>query len=1031
MLITKDEYDNVAKYLRLAQENRLYEFEARVINKSIDVYRFSSVVQYLRSKKFKYITHDSTLDVSFNVKRDNKTIRYRYSIPGQANISSYCRYNDTTTVKNDKLIIKSLVEGKNGYYINDYNMKVNLKSEEDIQLDTENSQEIKTIMKCSPKTFRLKKRFSFETDDGLFRYDLTVVKESPKKDAICMADSGLDKVDDTYEFELEYIGHDKKTETKTVLESFFKHFGLLLCLIDNDDYIMRASEKNKVLNAYDTLVKRLYDDDHATDRFKKDFTRMFIGPMPTTLERKNIIDKTQPWIETIKEDYTVTEKADGERFLMFITQEGLVYIINNRFSVKNTGLINKVLANSIIDGEYITRSYTGMEIKLYTAFDVYVLRGKDVRNLPLMDVDKEKGRINLLETAFSSHPFEGKGTMRVKVKQFYDQDIFVQSGKLLDDSKLVNKEYYVDGLIFTPKKLPVGAAFDGDKAKLVATWSQVYKWKPPEDNTIDFLVKTRKTDAGADLFEDVDGELCSVFDLYVGLNPKSISQIQPYEALSGEAKEMNDDEQIPIVFKPVEGGEETIRLSQLVLKIEDDGKVRCINKEKDVIYDNSVVECAFEHGKWIPLRVRKDKTEASKKRIAANNYFSALNIWRSIQYPVTKDMITGIDTNIPMNDNEEDGVYYKKSVARNHSASYSMLNFHNYWVKDKNMFGLFRNMRNKSIFDIGCAKGNDIHKYIGNHYKTVVGIDKSYDNITNPLDGAYARIWQAKKTKERRMQGMTIVYLPMDFTHLVAGDNIEKYLEDNEKDEDTKTLVNVLWGKQKDDKLPKHLEGLVTRKFDVVACQFAIHYFFEDIKTVEAFINNVDFLIKNGGYFIGTCLDARKVVNLFAKHDVSKGGFVKGETDTKRILWRIRKSFDDFDDDNPSKNVGKQVDVYMETINKEFKEYLVDYQLLQNELAKRNIRPLNEKECAELNIESSTGYFDTLFAKMEKSGDTHDAVTTALGMSQIEKDYSFLNRWFIFKKDNEWVGDDTPSPVVEVKKEPSPKPKRKVIKKKS
>ena len=44
-------------------------------------------------------------------------------------------------------------------------------------------------------------------------------------------------------------------------------------------------------------------------------------------------------------------------------------------------------------------------------------------------------------------------------------------------------------MIFTPINLSVGAKKEGDDSILTGTWNRVFKWKPPEENTIDFLVK--------------------------------------------------------------------------------------------------------------------------------------------------------------------------------------------------------------------------------------------------------------------------------------------------------------------------------------------------------------------------------------------------------------------------------------------------------------------------------------------------------------------------------------------------------------
>jgi len=50
-------------------------------------------------------------------------------------------------------------------------------------------------------------------------------------------------------------------------------------------------------------------------------------------------------------------------------------------------------------------------------------------------------------------------------------------------------EYKTDGLIFTPRQSGVAPQADLNGA----TWTRVYKWKPAEQNSIDFLVRLKPT----------------------------------------------------------------------------------------------------------------------------------------------------------------------------------------------------------------------------------------------------------------------------------------------------------------------------------------------------------------------------------------------------------------------------------------------------------------------------------------------------------------------------------------------------------
>jgi mRNA (guanine-N7-)-methyltransferase len=50
--------------------------------------------------------------------------------------------------------------------------------------------------------------------------------------------------------------------------------------------------------------------------------------------------------------------------------------------------------------------------------------------------------------------------------------------------------------------------------------------------------------------------------------------------------------------------------------------------------------------------------------------------------------------------------------------------------------------------------------------------------------------------------------------------------------------------------------------FDIVSCQFSMHYLFESEVKLRAFLRNVTSRLEPGGFFIGTTVDAEKVVSV-------------------------------------------------------------------------------------------------------------------------------------------------------------------------
>ena len=118
---------------------------------------------------------------------------------------------------------------------------------------------------------------------------------------------------------------------------------------------------------------------------------MFLGPQPVTLQMINISPINDDVISpNIRNKYTVTEKADGMRKLLFINKDGKISLIDTNINVQFTGAITKNvdLFESILDGEHILHNKKGEFINLYAAFDIYIVNKKDIRANPFIrDID--------------------------------------------------------------------------------------------------------------------------------------------------------------------------------------------------------------------------------------------------------------------------------------------------------------------------------------------------------------------------------------------------------------------------------------------------------------------------------------------------------------------------------------------------------------------------------------------------------------------------------------------------------------------
>ena len=171
-------------------------------------------------------------------------------------------------------------------------------------------------------------------------------------------------------------------------------------------------------------------------------------------------------------------------------------------------------------------------------------------------------------------------------------------------------------------------------------------------------------------------------------------------------------------------------------------------------------------------------------------------------------------------------------------------------------------------------------------------------------------------------------------------------------------------------------QNAVNERFDVVSCQFAIHYMFRSDDTLDTFCKNVDRVLKVGGHFIGTCLNGAYVNARFGSRDRVEGKH------NDNVMWMLQKKYDDY----AEKRTGQKIGVYLESINQVYDEYLVDFELLKEKLEAYKIRVLSPEDMKKLGITSSIGDF-----KVWYEADKY-------ALSETLMDYSFLNSWFVFKK---------------------------------
>jgi len=1045
---------------------------------------YDNVIKKLKSSGFK-IAGDSNGQYYLRIYcefRDNdgqqKLSNVRTEIKGLHTIQDYCKSNDIKSLYTanptaiEFIQKKQVFIKKDGNSIkifpvdsDDFNFRATYSLEEKIKMGVQNN--IMTNWRSEKKEFRFLNRVSFEHPDYPFIVDVSISKfgnrrpdkfgrenRGPMIRYYTLDESNIFENSEVYEFEIEINNKKIGPQTKfnnpdLILVALRKVVKIILCGLQQTNYPISYPEQKMIMNNYMRLIWK--DEFNPSKPIN---SRNFIGPNSITLQLKNIAPIDENSNEpNIRKDFVVTDKADGERHLLYISEKGELYLINTNMDVIFTGA--KTYSNecfgSLIDGELIKHDKNGKFINLYAAFDVYYFKHKDIRdnkfillderdevedtrykflifiqrNLKLVSV-LDTGKPQVKKTAKEMLQSFGKvndfiSPLKFVSKEFFPasikQSIFDGCNKILQKEREGRFEYNTDGLIFSHALYGVGSneiGKTGPKTKI--TWENSFKWKPPQYNTIDFLISTLKGPNGDDIiktfYEDginndsaVQYNEYKIIELRCGFRESKDGFINPCQDIIDDKipdytprfEDKQEDDYVPMRFYPTEPYDPNAGLCNLMLRTDGSGGKKMFSLENEVFEDNTIVEFSYdltkEDGwKWIPLRVRYDKT--AKLRRGEKEFGNAYKVcnenWKSIHPSgrITEDMLsTGLG--IPSVNVSED-VYYNTPAGK--FKTEAMKNFHNLYVKKKLIIGSSK--QGDTLIDFACGKGGDLPKWIAAKLSFVFGIDISKDNLENRLDGACARFLKMKKSNKN-----------VPYALFVNGNSAFNIKDGSAMLNDrAKQITSAVFGRgdKETEKIGKGVArqyGKGVDGFNVSSCQFAIHYFFENPDTLKGFLKNLAECTKHNGYFIGTCYDGKLVFNKLRK--IKTGESVKIIENEKKI-WEITKSYggETFDDDSSS--IGYRIDVYQESINQTISEYLVNFDYLNRVMSAYGFEIISREEAQDMGLPDGSGLFSELFAYMlseiEKNKFKAKDYEQAPFMSGPEKDISFLNRYFIYKK---------------------------------
>ena len=1074
----------LSTYTRFS-ENVYPEFEIRFGTKkikNINKVDFYNVIKSLLNYDFKLINENYFLKIMNASNLSN----IRTQINGLPNIQSYCKLNNLSGIldeNNIKFVEKEYFKNNDTQLFpldfDDYNFRVCYQTEQNYSRNHNAIEELHSKWNSFKKIFRYIKRYEYRHPHLPFLIHCSIVKTSKSQygkfiEQFNIKDSEVFNSLENFEIEIEFnneliIANKTFSNAEFLYTNLRKVIKYILIGLQETNYPITLNEMDFAIQQYLKLAK---GPDYKAMMLPN--IKDFIGPSSTTLQMVNILPETEindtnNSIPNIRNNYTVTDKADGTRKLLYISPQGKLYFISTTMNIQFTGCYSekKELFNTIIDGEHILHNKKGEYINTFACFDIYYFNGKNVTGLPFINLtieeqttqetskketskketskketskEKEKEekeekeereesktekskkeeninyRLIILNSVIKSLDLKSITNskeihIKITVKKFYGAHIFNGCARILNNINEGLYEYNTDGLIFTPANTGVCSSKTGIAApNYKTTWNESFKWKPPRYNTIDFLIKFKKNELGGNYIGTLnnEGEDLTSYNqvknyytliLNVGFDEKKHGYINPYNDIINnnikrDTKESYINSYKPCRFYPTNPNDVNAGLCNIMGKLDESNNLKIYTLEGDEIEDNTIVEFAYnsnnpEFWRWEPLRVRSDKTSELRSGVKnfGNAYHTANSNWQSIHNPISESILmTGNGVTI----NNDDDVYYNK-ISKT-SETQALRDFHNLYVKSMLINKVSKS--GYSLIDYAVGKGGDLPKWISANLNFVLGLDLSKDNIENRLDGVCARYLNYA---QRYAVIPKALFLHGNSSHNIK-DGSALY------DDKSRQIIKALFGEGTKNEvlLGKGVYnnyGIVKNGFNISSIQFAMHYMFESETVLNEFIKNIKECTTLEGYFIGTCYDGSKIFNMLNSLNINESiSLFKNQ----KKIWELTKKYEakEFKDDESS--LGYAINVYQETINKTFQEYLVNYKYLVRIMENNGFVLLNETEYKQLNLPGSMGNFEQLYNFMNSEVTSNNYLLKKLGnsaqLSTEEKQISFLNNYFIFKK---------------------------------
>jgi hypothetical protein len=1018
MELRRSENDGLSRLGALWKSTPGAELEAMMTG--LDLTGWQDIIQYLRSLGMR----ENPQIVRLNICLSNDI---RFTLEGAGVIQAFCRDNKIHNKPYTAMLKENIMDAVPVEF-DSYAARAKLKREVPLAADDMRVKDALARWDQLAKLYRQIQRFEFVAPGGMaLRFDVSLVREGRGR---TYQESRITMAPAKYEAEVELTADRGATPDAAAAALVLK--GLSWMLQGRQRSFVLVSKAG--VEAVHSTLRGMFGGGGAGNRggrrggsngTGRDSTFRYPGPQPATLERANMSKTPEPGIPNLiatPGGYNVTDKADGLRCMLYVAENGKIFLVDGGGRVYATGkqVPDKKLAGIALDGEWIQRNRRGEPVSHYYAFDILARAGGDttVTGLPFLIAGEMLGSAAsantrqaalteavtaLISSAQTVRGVPATANLQIGMKSFravapggnfYREAV----AAVLDNAR--SAPYNTDGLIFTPNAAPLPL---GQRS-----WAAQLKWKPPAENTIDFLVIVDKdrdakgvptaVDAIGTKYREDAGHTVrfKTLRLFVGSSRDGAYADPRTTILGGGALPASTEEGAwrPVEFRPTEprdpmasicyialgeGGADPAGATTAATALDTDSTIIRTTRTGDVIQSDMIVEMAYHPDRapgwrWEPVRVRHDKTERLRGGATSgtmNADWVANSIWTTLHNPITEEAIrTGIVTECVAPPTIVAAAVAgggRRAPARDLLKVQCMWNFHEDGIK-RNMLLKPTLRPGSTLCDLGMGRARDIHKWIAEGTSYVFGCDLAAVNLNDPEDGAYRRLLDKMVSLGGRDRVPPMTFVQADMARrLTTG-------EAGLTPEDQAMLVREF-----------SAGGPGAAGYDVGSCMFAIHTMFRDENTLAGFLTNLADTVKVGGYFVGCCMDGDAVAKMLYGQNSVTG------RDGAADVWMMTKRFGSAIGSSvpPSAvGLGLAVDVDFLSIGETHTEYLVSWGYLQSMLATAGIELLTASECTELGLPASSQMF----------GETWAATGERWAMSDAMKRMSFLHRWFVFKR---------------------------------